>query len=279
MKLRRRKIDGRIFTLVELLVVIAIIGIIAGILLPALSKAKETAKGTSCGNNIKQMNTANLLYCHDYGYYMPCYGAEITGPSTVAGRLWIGYRSAASGTTGNTDMTRGFIYNDAINNWKVMECPSWKIPVEDPTKITDSVGYGYSVIGIGSLAYMTGSSYTKNGVGGAGMKVDKVKKPESVVTFGDVTSTTSAGQIKAYAFFYPKYTIAAGPPISDSTSVNSRGDNVHFRHNGSASVGWADGHVSTEKPSRINSGYIGSAEQVGNFGSEDNSLFRPFELP
>ncbi len=270
--------DSRTFTLIELLVVIAIIGILAGMILPALSKSKGMAKGNSCLNNIKQMNAANLLYSHDYGYYMPCYGYEVTGPSTVAGRLWVGYRSASSGTPGNTDMTNGFIYN-TIGNWKIMECPSWITPIEDPKAITDSAGYGYNVIGIGSQAYLTGSAYTKNGVGGSGMKVDKVKKPECTATFGDVTSTTSPGEIKPYAFLYPKYTIAAGPPISDSTSVNSRGDNVHFRHNRSANVGWADGHASTEKPSRINSNFVGAKETVGNFGPEDNSLFRPFELP
>jgi prepilin-type N-terminal cleavage/methylation domain-containing protein/prepilin-type processing-associated H-X9-DG protein len=264
------------FTLIELLVTIAIIAIIAAMLLPALNKAKDKAKGSSCENNIKQLNAANLLYCADYGYYMPCYGPEITGPSTIAGKLWIGYRSASSGTPGNVDMTNGFIYG-VCKNWKIMMCPDWKIPIDDPTKITDSAGYGYNVIGIGSLAYISGSAYTVNGLGGAGMKVEKVKRPSKAVTFGDTTATTTAGKIGAYAFFYPKYTISYNISTgAGDMKSNTRGDNAHFRHNGSAAVGWADGHASTEKPTRINSNFVGCHDLVGNFGPENNSLFAPW---
>jgi prepilin-type N-terminal cleavage/methylation domain-containing protein/prepilin-type processing-associated H-X9-DG protein len=257
------------FTLIELLVVILIIAILAAILLPALNQARSKAKGLACENNIRQMNAANLLYCTDYGYYMPCYGPEITKAATIAGKLWIGYRSTAAGTPGNIDLTRGFMY-DATKNWKIMVCPEWKIPVEDPHKITDGAGYGYNVVGIGSLAYISGSLYTANGLGGAGMKVEKVKRPSQTVAFGDVTGANT-GVIRPFSFFYPKYTISG-----NKMTVNSNGDNAHFRHNGLAAAGWADGHTSTEKPTRINSHFTGSHELVGNFGPENNSLFAPW---
>lgn len=65
------KLAGKGFTLIELLVVIAIIAILAAILFPIFVKAKESGRCSACQSNMKQINTALMLYIEDYGGRFP----------------------------------------------------------------------------------------------------------------------------------------------------------------------------------------------------------------
>jgi prepilin-type N-terminal cleavage/methylation domain-containing protein len=63
MKLGR---TGRGFTLIELLVVVAIIGLLAGLLSMAIQKARQKARQAYCGNNLRQLGIAIVMYRDDH---------------------------------------------------------------------------------------------------------------------------------------------------------------------------------------------------------------------
>ncbi len=59
------------FTLIELLVVIAIIALLAGLLFPVVAGVLAQSRATKCGNNLRQLATAALLYAADHDMTLP----------------------------------------------------------------------------------------------------------------------------------------------------------------------------------------------------------------
>ena len=71
------------FTLIELLVVIAIIAILAAILFPVFAQARAKARQVSCLSNIRNLNTAILMYVQDSDESFPFWqwGQSYSGAS------------------------------------------------------------------------------------------------------------------------------------------------------------------------------------------------------
>lgn len=62
-------LNSKAFTLIELLVVIAIIGILAGVVIASLNSARDKGKVASIKSNLKNLQTAAILYQSELGTF------------------------------------------------------------------------------------------------------------------------------------------------------------------------------------------------------------------
>lgn len=96
------------FTLIELLVVIAIIAILAAILFPVFAKAREKARQSTCLSNLKQIETAWLMYAQDYD--------ERVCP------IWIRWTNTTADWTGGAHWP--YLLQPYTKNSAIFTCPS-----------------------------------------------------------------------------------------------------------------------------------------------------------
>jgi prepilin-type processing-associated H-X9-DG protein/prepilin-type N-terminal cleavage/methylation domain-containing protein len=225
------------FTLVELLVVIGIIAMLVAMLLPALNKAREASKAATCLSNLRQINTAFILFAHDNRGFLPQIGSAGTGaePYAIDGtnyNVLVRWFGGLYGTPQKFYAPAAMLakYWGTAN---VGGCPSFEVddvfrPQYGP------VDYAYNAIYARHKDWAAGGTLRS----GLGVRLSKIRRSSEKALVWD-SARLDDGTIDRTPWGYPS---------TGNVNNNKSDPNFHARHNRRGNVGWADGSCSSIEP-------------------------------
>lgn len=223
------------FTLIELLTVLTIITILSGLLLPLLHSARRKGVAASCRNNLRQIGLANEQYTLDNdNFYAPFAAVSEHLSPSYPYRLWWGRRDSATQAAFNQG---GYLSDYLDASPTSLLCKASQVPTDFTG--TDGGGYGYNANGVGGNGYIKMSqekpkSATEKSEFGKSIRNSMVVFPARLIQFGDTVNAGGMGtvptQLRAIDRIYGVDSFAY----------------LHFRHERTVNLVWADGHVSQE---------------------------------
>ena len=268
------------FSLIEVMVVVSTVSVMMAITMPALTTARSRARAIVCRSNLRQLVLANIEYSNDHeGVCVPA--AEdlwVSFPGTVEGGYsrWHGRRT---GPDQPFDPKKGPLFG-YLGNGKIKECPARvefiKIPAGQINFESGCGGYGYNMLYIGSCLTCTSMS-TKQKYAQTAALVS-IKKPAETLMFADTAFCKDDQYLIEYSFVEPPFFVINGKPDA-AGEYGYPTPSIHFRHYGSANVGWADGHVEAKPMANLEGQPCYDAASakmnIGWFAPVDNT---PFDL-
>jgi len=238
------------FTLVELLVVIGIIATLVAILLPTLGRAREAARAANCLSNLRQINTAFMLFAHDNKGYLPQVGGagasadkfDIGGVSTTVNIRWFGGLYGSPQKFHAPAATLAKYWGTA----NVAGCPSFGVgdvfrPQYGP------VDYAYNSFFARHKEWAAGG-VEKNG---RGVKLSRIRRSSDKALIWD------AARLDVTTLDRTPW----GYPTTGNVNNNQTDPNFHGRHNRKGNIGFADGHVGAQEPAFFDA-YNGGQDPV-----------------
>jgi prepilin-type processing-associated H-X9-DG protein len=261
------------FSLVEVMVVISTVSMVMAVTMPAINTARSKARAIVCRSNLRQFVLANIEYANDHdGRYVPA--AEDLWNTLALGQggyyRWHGKRT---GPDEPFDPMKGPLIR-YLGDGKIKECPTRVEFIKNQPGDTNFErgcgGYGYNMTYIGSKLCRSSMSIKRKYAETA--LLTEIRRPGTTLMFTDTAFYKDDQYLIEYSFAEPPHSVSNGV-VTDTFVYPS----IHFRHYGSANVGWVDGHVES-RPMANMEGQAGcdadSAKMnIGWFDPVDNTLF------
>jgi len=211
------------FTLLELLVVVAMLAVLSGLLLTALGRGRQTAQRVFCVSNLRQLGLATQMYWDENGGNAFRYRGAFTNGGDV---YWFGWLARGSEGQRAFDATAGALY-PYLGGRGVELCPALNYRLARFKLKATGAAYGYGY----NLELSPPASQPP-------VNMQRLARLATLAVLAD------AAQVNT---FQPPASPDA-PRLEEFYYVAQTEPTAHFRHQGKANVGFADGHVAAETP-------------------------------